>query len=162
MHEFLEVTLYVMAILAMFTFAVLCLYLVLKLGPLVRQIQSSLARTQETLEIVGEKVEPTVRYMSELKRELVPILRNMQETTKTSISISHKVDTQLGKTGEIVDEIAGIAERVSNLERDFEDRIVEPIRQIGTVVTSTSRAVKTFANVMAGDQSEPPRNGIHK
>ena len=162
MTGIVEIFLYVSAILAMCMFAILCLYLVLKLGPLVRQMQSSLARTQETLEIVGQQIEPAVRYMSELKRELVPILRNMQETTRNSISISQKVDTQLGKTGEIVDEIAGIAERVSGLERDFEERIVEPIRQIGTVVTSTSRAVKTFANVMAGEQTDPPRNGRQK
>ncbi len=151
MTDEVQIMLYLCAIIALFSFAVLCWYLIFRLGSIVKDLTAGLKNTEAVLSAAFDQIK-------DLKHRSAPILANLEETSKHSISISAKIDKQLDHTDTVVSEVAGITTRVAAIERDLENRIIEPIKQIGAVVSGTSKAVQVFASVLT-DNSKNGKAG---
>lgn len=134
----------------------LCLYLVWLVKTDVRRF---IGETTHTMDFLRDEVK-------DLKQRTLPILQNVEETSRNSTSITRRIDSQLEKTERVVDEVQNLSKKVVEMEHFLQTRIFEPLAQVAGVIAGTRKAVHVFTQAMRHreprQEDSLPENGRHR
>lgn len=111
----------------------------------------ALRRTQETLVEVSKSMEAVTTEVTQFSTHLTPVLDNLKVTTDNIRDISDNVAAQVQALKNVADVVNHFANDVREFEKEFKNRIQDPVLDGAQYVKAAARGIKAFISVMRRD-----------
>jgi len=131
----METALYILGMVSLVSFIVLCVYAV-----------KTIQRLTGLMDDVSQTLNETQRLAGELNKNLPAMFTNINTISQQLSGTMTKVDTQLDTLQSGLNEFKAIGTRVNTLEERLQTKLERPLMQAASVVSGISKAISTFTN----------------
>ncbi|MCU0427159.1 MAG: hypothetical protein MUF71_16195 [Candidatus Kapabacteria bacterium] len=136
----MEIWVQAATILALLSFALLCLYAIGTLKD-VRRILGLVQNIETSLEKLPSE-------LKEVRMRLLGTLKNMEDTTKNVAQISQKINDDMQSSTGIFAEIDALTRQLQRLREYLQTGIIQPLGNIAITISALSKGTEAFSETL--------------
>lgn len=138
----------VATVIALLSFAALCLYGIVTL----KDLRGSLALVQN----IAKSLEQLPEEMKEIRVRLLGTLKNLEDTSKNGALITQKIHDDLHSSGGIFAETEALARQIRKVREYLQTGIIQPLGSIAITLSALSKGSEAFAQTFRKPRGEEP------
>jgi hypothetical protein len=136
----MELWVQIATVIALLSFAALCLYGVVTL----KDVRRSIALVQG----IVQSLEQLPMEMKEVRMRLLGTLKNLEETSKNTALITQKIHNDLDSADGIFAEIEALTRQIRRAREYMQTGIIQPLGNIAITISALSKGSEAFVETL--------------
>ncbi len=129
--------LYIVALLALGSFAAMCISVIMFLG-----------RAKTFLDTTAMTLQSTQRVLEDVNKQIGPTLDLVHSTLRKTTETLERIDTQLDTMHNSLHNVDSMVQRVTTLQQRVQSKVEEPIMKTASFIAAISKAVQAVNNAL--------------